>query len=325
MLSSRLFSAFLAAASLAFLAAPARSETDPGLTVVKRIDNLTVPAGTVKSVIKLKKNFGYDGLSGPFVRLATVEGNVDVALHPEVAPVTVANFLDYVNRGVYASSIIHRLGHSQDGSVFAVQGGGFTAIEGVVDPIPSNAPIVNEHSLPGALKNVSGTLAMARTSERDSATSQWFFNVADTPFLDDEASTNGGYAVFGQTVNGGYNTVQKIAALPSFEFNSPFGEIPLIDFSQQDFEVGRTPAQENFVVLNKVATIPLVPKKAGDKALLRLRATGNSNPALLSARVEGSKLIIEYAPGATGSSDLTVTAKDKAGHSVSLMFTVTVQ
>ena len=126
----------------------------------------------------------------PIVRLATSAGDIVVELDPAKAPVTVRNFLDYVNANFYNGTIFHRLVAG-----FVNQGGGFTGVLGntLVPQTNLRAPIALEVGT--GLSNLRGTIAMARGAEVASATSQFFFNVADNVALDTQA---GGYAVFGK-------------------------------------------------------------------------------------------------------------------------------
>jgi peptidyl-prolyl cis-trans isomerase B (cyclophilin B) len=135
------------------------------------------------------------------IKLTTNLGAITLELDAEKAPKTVANFLDYVQAGHYDGTIFHRV---IDG--FMIQGGGFTP---GMKQKPTKAPIENEAA--NGLKNVRGTIAMARTSDPHSATAQFFINVADNDFLDFRApSGNGwGYCVFGRVVEG-MDVVDKI-------------------------------------------------------------------------------------------------------------------
>ncbi|MDO3722053.1 peptidylprolyl isomerase [Marinobacter sp. chi1] len=127
----------------------------------------------------------------PKVRMVTSLGAVVLQLRPDVAPETVENFLTYVTDGFYDSTIFHRVIPG-----FMIQGGGFTT---ALSRKQTGAPIVNEAS--PTLKNLRGTISMARTSAPDSATSQFFINQVDNSFLD--AGVRGpGYAVFGKVVEG---------------------------------------------------------------------------------------------------------------------------
>lgn len=126
---------------------------------------------------------------GPKVRLATSAGDIVVVLEPDKAPRTVENFLRYVRAGHYDGTIFHRV---IDG--FMIQGGGMTA---QMSERPTRAPIALEAG--NGLSNVRGAIAMARTSDPNSATAQFFINVVDNPRLD---SFGGGYAVFGRVADG---------------------------------------------------------------------------------------------------------------------------
>ena len=128
------------------------------------------------------------------VRLHTNFGVITLELDAERAPDTVANFLNYVNSGFYNNTVFHRV---IDG--FMIQGGGF---EPGMKQKPTNAAIKNEAD--NGLKNDAYTVAMARTSSPDSATAQFFINVADNGFLNHTSPTaqGWGYAVFGRVVDG---------------------------------------------------------------------------------------------------------------------------
>jgi len=140
------------------------------------------------------------------VKLTTSMGAFTVELDEAKAPISAKNFLDYVDAGHYDGTIFHRV---IDG--FMVQGGGFTSD---MKQKPVKATIKNESA--NGLKNVKYTLAMARTSVRDSATSQFFINVKDNAFLDysGESPQGWGYAVFGKVVEG-TDVVDKIKGVPT--------------------------------------------------------------------------------------------------------------
>lgn len=144
------------------------------------------------------------GVQAQVVKLATSVGDIRVELDAEKAPKTVANFLQYVKAGHYNGVIFHRV---IDG--FMIQTGGFTD---KLTQKPTRGPIPLEDKTD--LKNVRGTLSMARTAFPDSATSQFFINVADNAGLDPENARDGrGYAVFGRVVDG-MDVVDKIRAAP---------------------------------------------------------------------------------------------------------------
>ena len=138
----------------------------------------------------------------PMVVLSTSMGDIKVELYADKAPVSTKNFLDYTKAGYYDGTIFHRVIPS-----FMVQGGGLTA--DMQEKREGQKPAIKNESSNG-LKNETGTLAMARTSAPDSATSQFFINVKDNAFLDKEKAQDGvGYAVFGKVVEG-MDVVRKI-------------------------------------------------------------------------------------------------------------------
>ncbi|MHC8865775.1 peptidylprolyl isomerase [Arenicellales bacterium IMCC57338] len=138
------------------------------------------------------------------VEMHTSKGLITLELDAEKAPVTVANFIEYVNSGHFDGTIFHRVIPG-----FVIQGGG---MESGMKEKPTQAPIENEAD--NGLKNVTGSICMARTNDPHSATSQFFINLKDNQFLDhSEKSPQGwGYAVFGQ-VTGGMDVVEAIAAV----------------------------------------------------------------------------------------------------------------
>jgi cyclophilin family peptidyl-prolyl cis-trans isomerase len=152
------------------------------------------------------------------VRLQTVLGVVDIALFDGEAPRTVANFLGYVNRGAYNGSFIHR---SVPG--FVIQGGGYIWNAGVRQ-IAAGAPVANEFS--ATRSNLRGTIAMAKLGNNpDSATSEWFINLADNSAnLDNQ---NGGFTVFGRVAGNGMSVADAIAALATGNAGGALTNLPL--------------------------------------------------------------------------------------------------
>jgi peptidyl-prolyl cis-trans isomerase A (cyclophilin A) len=143
--------------------------------------------------------------AGPRVALHTNLGDLVLELDPVKAPKSVENFLQYVKDGHYNGTIFHRVIDN-----FMAQGGGFTAD---LQQKPTRAPIQNEAN--NGLSNLRGTVAMARTSDPNSAAAQFFINVVDNPRLDFVSEQNGftwGYAVFGKIVEG-LDVVDKIRAV----------------------------------------------------------------------------------------------------------------
>ena len=138
------------------------------------------------------------------VVIETSKGNIDVALDQDKAPASVANFLQYVDEGYYNDTIFHRVING-----FMIQGGGLTADMSKKD---TKAPVKNEAK--NGLKNYRGTIAMARTNDPHSATSQFFINHKDNSSLDYPSRDGWGYTVFGK-VTSGMDVVDAIADSPT--------------------------------------------------------------------------------------------------------------
>jgi cyclophilin family peptidyl-prolyl cis-trans isomerase len=144
--------------------------------------------------------------ANPKVLMKTSQGDITIELDQEKAPLTVKNFLSYVDQKFYDGTIFHRVIKG-----FMIQGGGLT---GDFQEKPEHPPIKNEAA--NGLKNDRGTIAMARTNVVDSATSQFFINLVNNDFLNhrDDTAEGYGYAVFGKVV-AGMNVVDAIAAVPT--------------------------------------------------------------------------------------------------------------
>lgn len=157
--------------------------------------------------------------SAPKVTLETSMGTVVVQLDPAKAPLSVSNFLQYVNDGHYNGTVFHRIIPN-----FMVQGGGFTPDN---RQKPTRAPIAIESN--NGLKNNRGTIAMARTNDPNSATAQFFINVVDNDFLNYRAPTTQGYgyAVFGQVISG-MDVVDKIRATPTGAQDRPLTTVTIL-------------------------------------------------------------------------------------------------
>lgn len=168
-------------------------------SVLEMINHVKTPAGVIAIMmavllapihaVRAEDNQASPAL--PKVRFVTTAGPFELQLRPDVAPKTVANFLEYVRDGFYDGTVFHRVIPG-----FMIQGGGFTP-----DLTRKNTrpPIENEAT--ASLPNLRGTISMARTSNPDSATSQFFINVVDNHFLN-EGVRGPGYAVFGKVTDG---------------------------------------------------------------------------------------------------------------------------
>lgn len=148
--------------------------------------------------------------ANPVVVMDTSMGTIKIELFEDKAPVTVKNFLDYVNDKFYDGTVFHRVigaENSDNGQDFMIQGGGFTPD---MSQKKTKPPISNESG--NGVGNKRGTIAMARTSDPDSATAQFFINVRDNDFLN--GGGRPGYAVFGRVI-AGMDVVDKIKAVPT--------------------------------------------------------------------------------------------------------------
>ena len=148
--------------------------------------------------------------AGPQVEFKTTQGNFVLELDDVKAPKTTANFLNYVKSGFYNGTIFHRV---IDG--FMIQGGGFTSD---LNQKSTNAPVVSEAQ--NGLRNNRYTIAMARTSDPDSATSQFFINVNDNAALDFPNAMGNGYTVFGKVISG-TQAIDAIRKIPTMVAPAP--------------------------------------------------------------------------------------------------------
>ena len=156
----------------------------------------------------------------PQVTLITSKGSITLELDPARAPISTNNFLTYVNKGFYRSTLFHRVIAN-----FVVQGGGYTT--GMVKKTDQAAPIELESN--NGLSNLRGTLAMARTNLPNSATSEFYINLIDNVSLDFKNMANPGYAVFGKVIKG-LEVVDAIAAEPTGEVGG-MSDVPLTDIA----------------------------------------------------------------------------------------------
>ena len=173
----------------------------------------------ISSIILLILGTGLFAAQNPVVIMQTSMGMIEIELYPDKAPATVENFLSYVDRGFYNGTIFHRVIGN-----FMFQGGGFTP--GMREK-GASAPIKNEAA--NGLTNARGTIAMARTMESHSATSQFFINVVNNRFLDYKSSTpeGFGYCVFGRVIKG-MEVVDRIKSVQTGSYGF-FQDVPVTD------------------------------------------------------------------------------------------------
>lgn len=265
-------------------------------SVTQPIAPITLQEGA-STTIDLTRNFGDTTLSGTVVEFDTNGGNIIVQLSDAATPLTVANFLSYVNQGLYNGTIIHR-----SLSNFVVQGGGFTP-DG--NHIPTAAPVMNEFGQ----SNVAGTIAMAKLgSDPNSATSEWFFNVGDnSQNLDHQ---NGGFTVFGKILNG-LGVVRQINQLQTVSTTlgaSSFTNLPVFNLA-----AGAMPTAANLITVSKVFVAPK------DNFTATSDVPGLVNPLVDSA----GTMTLNVSPNASGYAHITVRADGiNGGASVTDVFRV---
>ena len=306
----------LCAAVIAATCAINASAQNQTPVVASPLPDITLYAGAPARSIDVTSAL-QDADVSPVVRLTTVFGPIDVALYERQKPITSNNFLRYVDEGRYfvqdpttqqqASSFIHR-----SVSGFVIQGGGFIATANPNTPdriqpteVAEFAPIQNE---PG-ISNTRGTIAMAKTSDPNSATSQWFINLANNTNLDNP-SNSGGFTAFGRVVGNGMDVVDRIANLPVYPFAAPFGELPLRDYNGSD------PVR----VANAV-TIPAISRFGTVPTPLTFSAS-TSDGGIAEVKVSGPNLLVSGK--APGTAQVTVTGTDADGATVSDTFNVQV-
>lgn len=315
----------LLAAALGASTLPALAQNVPP-TVSNPIADFTVYAAAPARSIDLATVFADPDVSNA-VRMTTVLGSFDIALFGQQKPITVANFLKYVDEGRYfgidqtsgqlASSFVHR-----SVSGFIIQGGGFLGTLNPNNPNQAEGTLVNAfppiQNEPG-ISNTRGTIAMAQVgSDANSATSQWFINLANNGGppnnLDIRNTTQQGsfgpYTVFGRVVNNGMTTVDAIAAVPRFNFGGSFQSFPLRNYTTSDYNSGK------LVTLSNLISIP------GVAQISPLAFSAMSDNANVSVAVSGTKLLV--GGNQVGTANITVTATDFDGAMISETFTVNV-
>jgi len=281
--------------------------------VSSQIGDATLLLNASAEVVPLTEHFTDPDTSG--VRLTTSLGPIDIALYDQRTPATVANFKNYVDSGRYfitdpTTHQIAPLFWHRSAPGFVIQSGGFLA---TVDPSNSTdvaptqvqafAAVPNE---PG-ISNERGTIAMAKLgTDPNSATSQWYINLADNGGPPSNLDTvDGGFTVFGRVLGDGMTVADAIAALPIFNFGTPFDSLPLRNYTSG------LPTPGNLV------TIPAI------DYISSLTFTASSDhPAIASVQFSDSDLLVSGKQ--IGSAIVTVTATDVDGAQVSQSFAVTV-
>ncbi|MEO2280039.1 peptidylprolyl isomerase [Pseudoalteromonas pernae] len=203
----------------------------------------TIAAGIIATMAAAYSSFA----DATIVEFQTSQGSFQVNLFDQKTPNTVDNFLGYVDRGDYRSSYIHR-----SVSNFIVQGGAYT-FDDQSEIIATQSPVVNEP----VYSNVAGTIAMAkRSGDKNSATSQWFFNVGDNSANLD--LQNGGFTVFGQVIGDGLEIVKKINSMDTCN------DVPVTNYTADECRQGATLTSANLMMINDIVIIDSDPNSAID-------------------------------------------------------------
>jgi len=283
-------------------------------TVIDDFDDITVPINSTGNVIELANRIDDTTLNGTVVKFASNVGDIYTLLYNTATPLSVANFLRYVDSAPtsgfsYNETFIHR---SVPG--FIVQGGGFAYRGGSVladleSTISQYAPVLNEHIANTALR---GTLSYAKLGDNpNSATNQWFFNLANNSSnLDNQ---NGGFTTFGRVLSNGMTVVDAIAAVPRFNgtgINSAFDNLPLRNVDDSV----TIPQRENFVAFTNIT-----------RAARVTYTVTVADPTKVSAQIIDGNLSLSYLANTTGSTTVTVTGTSRdGGDPISDTFTVNI-
>jgi cyclophilin family peptidyl-prolyl cis-trans isomerase len=302
-----------------------------------------IQAHSTGDTISLAGFFSDPDIRDTFVTFDTSMGPIKVELFDTQAPQTVANFLSYVANNTYANSIFHRLANLSSASTTAtpqiLQGGGFTdqvtgspatlgtvPVLGILQVTGQTAhvlgpnekgTIVTGPGLPNEFgaANAIGTLAMAKNTDPNSATNEFYFNLVDNSTALG-ATNNDGFTVFGKVVDTTDQLVlNDLAGVPTFNKGGAFTNIPLLNYTGTNFPSDTTPS--NFDLINGVS----VTQRNEE---LTYTVVGNTNPNLVNASVSNSFLNLTYAQGQAGTATITVQATDEFGATVQTSFNVTV-
>ncbi|MCX6982081.1 MAG: peptidylprolyl isomerase [Verrucomicrobia bacterium] len=223
-------------------------------TVQTPLANTSVPMNTGIPATDLTTTFTVPGVTNAIVQMQMAwgtanKGTVNIQMAPASAPNTVTNFLNYVNAGTYTNTVVHR-------SIVGTPPAGFSIIQGgefqwpAFGTVATNAPINMEFSL----ANTRGTIAMARTSALNSATSGWFFNVIDNTGVFNSGNQ---YAAFGTVIGSGMTVVDAVNALPTYNatsLNAAFTNYPLSGYTNPPGYVNA-----NSVRVTNASVVPLFP------------------------------------------------------------------
>jgi cyclophilin family peptidyl-prolyl cis-trans isomerase len=296
----------------AFSASAVAQDTVPAVAAAPAPLSLTI--GNAASQIDLATVFTVPGVTGQVVQFDTVLGKFNVETLFDAAPNHVTNFLTYVNAGDYTNTFFHRVASFEGATAGTsiLQGGGFKTAVGLPG-ITTRPPVNLEYNLP----NARGTLAAARTSDINSATSEWFFNTRDNSTILG-ASNASGYSVFARVLGTGMTIVDTIAAKPAYNLGGIFTDTPL-----RDVTVGQTSLLlANLINVNSITVVPLFPSASGQTSVVSFTVASN-HPAIATATLLAGHTL-SVAPVGPGSAILTLTATDTNGNRAQSTVAVTV-
>lgn len=322
-ISLRFFLTNATAANVGIPFGPAGATANSAPTVRQPLGNLALTGIGSQTFFNAAAGFADPNTTNSQLLVDTNNGNMRINLFDAQAPQTVANFLDYVVNSRYDDTIFHRLSSlTPGGSGFnptpkqVLQGGGFesaasnfAAIANANDPM-----IANEFN--AARPNDPGTLAMARQTAPNTATSQFFLNITDNASLD----TPPGFAVFGSIASDAesqatFTLLQAATSSDQSATNGAFGNLPLKNYTGNAFPTDTIP--DNFLLIEDVKVVKLDER-------LAFSIVSISNPIITIAPVAGHPEVFQVTSTGTGTTTVTVQATDQFGRSVQSSFTVTV-
>ncbi|HWE97933.1 MAG TPA: peptidylprolyl isomerase [Tepidisphaeraceae bacterium] len=281
-------------------------------TVLSQVPTQTVTVGQTATTVNLPTFLNDPSLTGgTVVEMQTPLGIIPLQLTDSQTPLTVANFVTYINNGEYTPTIIQR---SAPG--FVIQGGG-TKPDGT-----NNAPVQTLVS-EAAISNTTGTIAMALSTGPNSGTNQWFINLGNNSSVLDGSGDGGPFTVFGNVIDGGMTVANAIAQLPIINgsaenqnwFISPGDGLPVVNYNGSASPA--TVPQANLVTDN-IAVVP------ANQAAPTYTAV-SANPGLVTAHITNGVLTLTPVNNsASGSTTVTATVTDLAGETAQSTFTVNV-
>jgi len=289
-----------------FLLGLARAGAQDGVPVsITEMPPVTAPVSRENTKIDLRPFFGITGVTGNLVQVDTNRGTMTWELYAN-ATLTVENFLNYLRTGRYDNTIIHR---SVD-NPGVIQGGGYYR-DPLFAEVARDAPIANDYD--ASRPNDIGTVAMAKMSgDPNSATSEWFVNVADNSLILDEFN-NGGFTVFARVIGTGTTVAGDIGNLTTVAAGG-FMNVPITS--------GSTPTSSNVVFLESIKESAVYPNGTDTPAHLSFTAS-TANGSLVTPTIRNSRLILSWPSSAAGNTTVTVVARDVNGNAASSTFVVT--